>query len=262
MSETANSESGKGVHDRFEDLVAAESVLAEQQAAAEAIERLSPSAVALRETELMAAYQDVVRDQPHNEARRQEISKEMHELDYMGRKYFYRAGMRKYEMEQHPEQLWLDMADTEKIAPVKEMVEQTPHLPSQQIITSIPDVSGWPTIALDGDRTHSLAIPCVNMVYAEGFESWETGRPTTKMPDVGRITSSKEVIDNYAARETKIPPIDALGFIQPNGIIVYAVRDGTHRAAAALQRGEEYIEAQHLRLVRVDYNLVESAIAE
>jgi hypothetical protein len=262
MSEVANSESGKRIHDRFEDLVATESVLAEQQAASEAIERLSPSAVALRETELMAAYQDVVRDQPHNEARRQEISKEMHELDYMGRKYFYRAGMRKYEMEQHPEQLWLDMADTEKIAPVKEMVEQTPRLLSQHVVASIPDVSGWPAISLDGDRTHSLAIPCVNMVYAEGFESWETGRGGTKMSDDGDTISSKEVIDNYAARETKIPPIDALGFIQPNGIIVYAVRDGAHRAAAALQRGEEYIEAQHLRLVRVDYNLVESAIAE
>lgn len=240
----------------FDRLTATDAIAEELKSAGDALVRLDPKVVAAQETELMASYRGVIENQPENEARRQELMRQMEELDYMGSKYYYRAALRKYEMESHPEQLWLDLVDDEKVAPIRDVIEASPLLTRQQFVGSVPDVSDGPVIILDGDKVHTISIPTSNLIHATSFESWEAGRGGGKMSDSGDIPTSAAVIDDYAFRNAPVPPLEQVyGYIQPSGTIVYAVSEGTHRAAAAIKRGEQTVATQQLRLVCVSYDL-------
>lgn len=78
------------------------------------------------------------------------------------------------------------------------------------------------------------------IVSAEGFESWEDGRGYGHgSRKEGR--TSKDVIDDYATRETDIPSIDDITiYLTPSGEY-FAKTNNAHRAAAAKKKGDETI---------------------
>ncbi len=103
-----------------------------------------------------------------------------------------------------------------------------------------------------------IKIPTANFVYAEGFTSWK-GRSGTKQEDVVGATnrSSAKVIADFASRETPAPPLDrVVGYVQPNGVVLYASADGAHRTAAAIVRGDEFIQTTRLELHQLEANLI------
>jgi hypothetical protein len=83
-----------------------------------------------------------------------------------------------------------------------------------------------------------VKIPLGMFVSAASFESWY-GRPEGIQKD---RKPSSEVIEDYAGRETKPPPVEqATGYLLPDGR-VYFKSENAHRAAAAIRRGDDYVE--------------------
>lgn len=100
-----------------------------------------------------------------------------------------------------------------------------------------------PVISIDATE-RPIQFPLSAVVSAVGFESWETGRGGGAKKD-GR--SSREVIEDYAARDTEIPPIDVRALILPDGRVVL-MTENAHRVAAAKLRGQESIWVKHLEI--------------
>lgn len=92
------------------------------------------------------------------------------------------------------------------------------------------------TLAFDRDKDPPINIPVGMFVSAVGFESWEEGRNGSKGNE-----GSQDVIEDYAARETEIPPIDQIyGLVLPDGRL-YFVSANSHRTAAAIKKGQPSI---------------------
>jgi hypothetical protein len=109
----------------------------------------------------------------------------------------------------------------------------------------------------------SVELPLSNFVSAELFESWSEGRVngiSKKEEGDSDNTkySSRDRIDNYASRATEIPPIESVvGLVQPNGLTVYIVAQGSHRTAAAIKRGDLSIKTDNLILAPLEINYFE-----
>lgn len=81
--------------------------------------------------------------------------------------------------------------------------------------------------------------PLDTIVSAQNFVSWEEGRGRGVFKDK---KASSEVIDDYAGRETNLPPID-MGlevYLTDDGRI-FAASNNSHRVAAAKKRGQPTI---------------------
>lgn len=111
-----------------------------------------------------------------------------------------------------------------------------------------------------------IELPLSNFVFAEGFSSWKgrgQGGAAGKMNDEGIRTTSQNVVEDYAGRETEAPPIEYVeGYVQPNGLILYVTRGGSHRTAAAIQKADRLnqsdatIKTNRLHLKSIDRNIV------
>jgi hypothetical protein len=116
-----------------------------------------------------------------------------------------------------------------------------------------------------------LQIPASNVVHAKGIDSWE-GRENNRFsrtPDSsdrevkrskhdGVMRTSAETIDYYAGMDTPIPPVDSMAaYVQPNGLVLYVVGDGSHRAAAMLKQGSETIPTKELTVMMADRNYID-----
>jgi hypothetical protein len=87
-------------------------------------------------------------------------------------------------------------------------------------------------VVLSDDGCMPFEIPLKAIISASGFESW-----------VGRGTEeSRAKIEDYATRETEIPPIkDQLhALVLPNGKIAF-LSENAHRVAAAIKKGQDSI---------------------
>lgn len=243
---------------KFDRLTAPQAIEAEHGRASDALADNTAQAIADREAELMTAYRQL---DDGDEAGRQDIAAQLDELDYMSGHYRHRARQRKYEMEQRPHELWLDAADYETVSRIQTMVDESPEgrqLPFMADAVRI-DRDRQPSIRVVGDARHALRVPVENIIDAEGFLSWEEGRGgrVGKMSDQGHESTSRQVMEDYARRDSELPPVGYVeGYIQPNGLIVYKVVDGAHRAGAARLRGQRYLETTELRLAKIDRNLV------
>jgi hypothetical protein len=83
-----------------------------------------------------------------------------------------------------------------------------------------------PSIIIEA-RDEPFEFPLTAFVSAAGFDSWEHGRRKLK----GDRTS-EEVIQDYASRETEIPPVDsARALLLSNGEVIL-LSDDAHRVSA------------------------------
>ena len=97
--------------------------------------------------------------------------------------------------------------------------------------------------------TEKISIPLGMFISADSFESWH-GRPEEITKD-GRL--SLDVIKDYAGRETKPPQIEQIeAYLLPDNRI-YIKSANSHRVAAAIRRGDEYLEFKgSIRLVLLE----------
>lgn len=96
---------------------------------------------------------------------------------------------------------------------------------------------GREIIATAGLEAQPMQIPVTMFVSAENFESWDEGRGL----DAEGRTTSAEKIDDFASRETPIPPIDDVSlYLLPDGRVV-AKANNAHRVAAAIKRGDKTV---------------------
>ncbi len=119
-----------------------------------------------------------------------------------------------------------------------------------------------PVVAVDFDsqpqlfieaHNHPIEIPVDSIVDAATFISWNgrgVGGRTKKVSEYDDITrTSAATIDYYVSLGAGAPPVEeATGFVQPNGLVFYAVDAGSHRAAAAIKRGDEMLSTVRLNL--------------
>ena len=110
---------------------------------------------------------------------------------------------------------------------------------------------------ISGDKP--LQIRTQAFVGAQGFtESWHAGRGKyNKIIGDEPALPSSQVIQRYKALSAiTAPPIEgAIGYIQPDGKIVY-ISDSAHRTAAAVLRGDEYVYVKKLNLYPMKQTLV------
>ncbi len=104
-----------------------------------------------------------------------------------------------------------------------------------------------------------VTIPASNIVHASGIDSWQgrgiNGTGLKKSQHDSVLRSSADTIRYYAQLGSDAPPVEmASGYIQPNGIIFYSVGSGSHRAAAALLRGDEEVRVSKLSMYLTDEN--------
>lgn len=91
-----------------------------------------------------------------------------------------------------------------------------------------------------------LEFPLGAVVSAKGFESWD-GRGHRSLKN---DRPSREVIEDYAGRDTDIPPIDqATALILPDGQVVLMTHN-SHRTAAARLKNQAAIGIKYLTVVR------------
>lgn len=102
-----------------------------------------------------------------------------------------------------------------------------------------------PPVVIEADQV--IEVPVTAFVSAMSFYSWE-GRGSAWKKD-GR--PSREVILDYASRQTDIPPVeDALAAVMSDGR-VYLLTLNAHRVAAARLKGQETIGVHRLTVQRV-----------
>lgn len=96
---------------------------------------------------------------------------------------------------------------------------------------------GREILAVGASDIEPLDVPLSMFVSAEGFHSWEEGRG---LDTEGRPTSADK-IEDFASRDTPIPPIgDVTFYLLPDGQLI-AKTGNSHRVAAALKRGDSTI---------------------
>lgn len=244
----------------FDRLTAPERIEREHQDIVDTLNFMDEGAIAEKQQMLANRWRQLSEkaSRPRVVAKREDIESEMAWLDYYSGQYRHRAHDRKYAMERRPHELWLDASDTDKVEPITDLLKQTPRLSDTTFTQVLPTLEGGRSaIFIVGDSAHPIEVPTANIVSAESFDSWEEGRgKLSKMSDNGREKTSREVIEDYASRDTDVPPIESVvGYIQPNSLIVYRVKAGSHRAAAAIMRGDEYLATSNLTLVKLDQDL-------
>lgn len=126
-----------------------------------------------------------------------------------------------------------------------------------QIKQAVSDPGRRIFIETGGDDT-PLELPLANFVSAENFSSWEGRKDTNKVDERGVARPSTDVVQEYANRGSEgAPPIERVqGYIQPNGMIIFATGSGSHRTAAAVRRGDQTIKAKSLVLQEVDQDFI------
>jgi hypothetical protein len=118
------------------------------------------------------------------------------------------------------------------------------------------------SVVIKGEKDSPLEVPLNLLVGAAGFDSW-TGRDSR----YGKDWSSKygagnmkslDVIKHYAGLSSEVPAVGEIRvFIQPNGIVLCDNGAGdSHRIAAAILQGQEFIKADSLEFVRLKENLI------
>lgn len=92
----------------------------------------------------------------------------------------------------------------------------------------------------------SVKIPITNVVSARGFSSRlgrddGSGDKEYKKNGVKYVVGrSINVIIDYTERDTLLPSVEGIdAYVQPNGVVVFAVENSNHRTAAAIARGTE-----------------------
>lgn len=96
---------------------------------------------------------------------------------------------------------------------------------------------GRSVVATMGVDSPPVDIPLTLFITAEEFVSWEEGRGV----DTEGRPASRNKIEDFASRETPIPPVDDISlYVLPDGE-VYAKANNAHRVAAAMRRGQETI---------------------
>lgn len=113
-----------------------------------------------------------------------------------------------------------------------------------------------------GHAEEGIKVPLGLVVNASGFDDWR-GRPQGNKKDwkircgekqIGGSMSSLNVMMMYAGTPTEIPPVDVMCmYIQPNGKVFFDNAGGdSHRIAAAILRGNEYIETKNLYIYQLN----------
>jgi len=105
-----------------------------------------------------------------------------------------------------------------------------------------------------------IKIPLNLVVYAASFEDWRgrdrnTGKSWQSEYGYG-TTNSLEVIKHYAGLPSELPPVGIMRmFVQPNNKIFFDNGAGdSHRIAAAMLRGDEFIKAENVQVYRLSKN--------
>lgn len=112
--------------------------------------------------------------------------------------------------------------------------------------------------ALVGNRDSPLRVPVANIVHAPDFMSWEAGLGPgqSKIDEGGLPHNSRKLIRRYS-RIPDLPPIEHVAaLIQPNDLVVYSILEGRHRAAATIQRGEPYVNAECISICQLTENVL------
>ncbi len=112
-----------------------------------------------------------------------------------------------------------------------------------------------------------VKIPLNQVVCAAGFVDWRGRDPDhtksfiSKYFRLGRNKGSNEmsslnVIKHYANLSTELPPVSQMNmYIQPDGKVFFDNAGGdSHRIAAAILRGQEFINAENVYVYKIDEN--------
>lgn len=98
---------------------------------------------------------------------------------------------------------------------------------------------GKKLLTISPDMTNPIWLPASNFVYSSEFENWSQGRGSNPKED----TNSSALIRRYARRSASTaPPIGlTYAYVQPDGLAMFGVSDGSHRVGASLARGDDMI---------------------
>ncbi len=108
-------------------------------------------------------------------------------------------------------------------------------------------------------KDEPIIIPTSNIVNAGGMDSWQ-GRGINGMSEKESqhdnvVRTSIDTIEMYADMHSIPPPVEsATAYVQPNGVVFYAVSNGAHRTAAAMRRGDETIATTQLKVQLIERN--------
>jgi len=137
-------------------------------------------------------------------------------------------------------------------------MDETHFMQLSEVDQHLPEDDKWVMITREKGQG-PIELPVKNFVYAAQLGSWQAGRVERgKVDEAGRTVESRDVIENYRNREAHTaPPLERVsGYVQPNGLILYATESGAHRTAAAVLRGDETIKTDSLRLYKLADNIV------
>lgn len=103
--------------------------------------------------------------------------------------------------------------------------------------------------------TGSIAV---NRLVAVGasFKSWTSGYAgvgNKREEGTQNVKKSADLISDYAERSTEIPPLEEVtALITTDGAIYYMATGGAHRAAAAIMKGQERLDATTIVFRKID----------
>lgn len=196
-----------------------------------------------------------------NPARAQAIQRELMDLEEFRREGYgieSRLGFMNY----NRAALALRASDERAQSVVRSIAQETQtdertFIDGKQINQAVFDPGKRIFIETEGDD-EPLELPLANFVSAESFSSWEGRKDTEKVDESGVARASGDVVQDYANRSNEgAPPIERVqGYIQPNGMIIFATGSGSHRTAAAISRGDPTIKTKSLVLQEIDQNFV------
>lgn len=124
-----------------------------------------------------------------------------------------------------------------KTAQNTEVTNQSHQFISPNILDYFVRTAGSSDDKIEARTKTEAQVPAGMFVSAEGFTSWR-GRREGHLKD---DRPSQEVIEEYADRTTKAPAVETLtGYVLPDGRLFFKTHN-SHRVAAAILRGDEYI---------------------
>lgn len=104
---------------------------------------------------------------------------------------------------------------------------------------------GFPTATIDFPTEDPVTIAWNKLDWAANFDSW-LGRGRNGSGEVDSAASSLHKIFDFATRGTKLPPVQLLLILSPDGPVVVALT--SHRAAAAILRNED-VSCDYLKVI-------------
>lgn len=130
------------------------------------------------------------------------------------------------------------------------VAQEQPFMPDSDFTELADDSLGRLMITAEDEP---MEFPSSSVVSALGFSSWEQGRGGKDHDKVseggGPARKSRAVMEEYAARDTPIPPADAMAIILRDGRVILRASDA-HRVGAAKLRGQETIQIKNLIVYR------------